>query len=76
MFYFNLDDGQIDLDQRGINFPDIPAARAEAVSTLADRLHDSNVRSLLTGKPWRLWVTSQPGGKGIVLFELQITAVN
>ena len=43
MFYFNLDDGQIDLDQRGINFPDIPAARAEAVSTLADRLHDSNV---------------------------------
>ena len=76
MFYFNLDDGEIDLDQRGINLPDIPAARAEAVSTLADRLRDSNVRTLLTGKPWRLWVTSQPGGKGIVLFDLQIAAVN
>ncbi len=76
MFYFNLDNGKIDLDQLGIDLPDMAAARAEAVSTLADRLRDSNVTTLLGGKPWRLWVTSQPGGKGITLFDLQITATN
>jgi hypothetical protein len=76
MFYFNLDNGAINLDQVGIDLPDLAAARAEAVSTLADRLCDSNVSSLLRGKPWRLWVTNQPGGKGITLFDVQITATD
>ena len=66
MFYFNLDNGKIDLDQLGIDLPDMAAARAEAVSTLADRLRDSNVTTLLGGKPGGYGSPANPAAKELL----------
>jgi hypothetical protein len=74
VFYFHFQNGEVILDQVGIDLPDMPAVRTEAIATLADTLRDGNVSTLLGGKPWRLWVTDQPGGKGKTLFAIQITA--
>jgi hypothetical protein len=74
MYYFNSDNSAVTLDNVGVDLADMTAARAEAVSTLADILRDGNLGTLLGGKPWRVWVTDQPGSKGDTLFAVQVTA--
>ncbi len=74
MYYFNLDNSAVTLDDIGVDLADNAAMRTEAVSTLGEALRDGNVATLLHGKPWRLWVTDQPSGGGETLFTLQVVA--
>ena len=74
MFYFHVSDGATNLDRDGTDLPDLAAAQAEAVATIADILHDGNVNFLWAGKPLRVWVTDQPNESGKVLFTLNVTA--
>jgi hypothetical protein len=74
-YYFNLKDGRLSLDEEGIEFPDIHAARKEAVRYSGEVLRDGAGESLWAGEPWRLWVTDAPGGKGNTFFTLSFSAV-
>ena len=74
-YYFNLKDGRLSLDQKGSEFPDIHAARKEAVRYSGEVLRDGAGASLWAGEPWQLWVTDEPNGKGNTHFTLSFSAV-
>jgi hypothetical protein len=76
MFYFHFENGSASFDSDGLELPDMPAVRAEAVATVADILRDSKLDSLWRGMPLRLWVTDKPNGQGKVLFVLNINATS
>jgi hypothetical protein len=72
--YFHFQNGHTSLDHDGVNLPDLAAARAEAVETIATILHEDSVDTLWNGQPLRLWVTEGPGGTGKTLFALRVTS--
>jgi hypothetical protein len=73
-YYFNLKDGRTVLDKEGTEFPDIHAARREAVRYGGEILRDGADESLWKSEPWRLWVTDQPNGEGKTFFALNFSA--
>ena len=73
-YYFNLKDGRESLDDVGSEFPDIHAARREAVRYSGEVLRDGGA-SLWEGSSWQLWVTDEPSGKGKTFFTLNFSAV-
>ena len=73
-YYFNIDDGHRTIDNEGSELPDLQAAREEALTTSGDTLRDGGGPHLWNGRPWRLWVTDQPGGAGKTLFTLHFSA--
>ena len=73
-YFFNVDDGRTSVDTVGSEHPDLQAAREEALVTSADLLRDGGGPDLWSGKPWRMWVTDQPGGAGKTLFTLRFSA--
>ena len=75
VLYFHFDDSFAVLDSCGVDLPDTAAVRAEAIATIADILRDGDVRALWDGRPFRLWVTDQPAGKGATLFALHVRAI-
>jgi hypothetical protein len=74
-YYFHLNDGHESLDDLGSEFPDIQAARREAVKYSGEVLRDGAGGSLWQGEPWKCWVTDQPDGKGKTFFTLNFSAV-
>jgi len=72
-YYFHVDDGELSVDSDGVVLPNLASAKVEAVRACADMLRDAP-GALASGKPWRLWVTDQPGGLGNTLFTIQISA--
>jgi hypothetical protein len=73
-YYFNLKDGRVLLDQDGSEFPDIHAARKEAVRYSGEVLRDGAGEALWAGELWKLWVTDEPNGKGNTFFTLTFSA--
>jgi hypothetical protein len=73
-YYFNIDDGHTTIDHEGSELSDLQAAREEAIETCSDTLRDGGGPYLWSGKPWRMWVTDQPGGAGKTLFTLYFSA--
>ena len=69
-YYFNIEDGHRTIDNEGSELPDLQAARDEALITSGETLRDGCGPHLWDGKPWRMWVTDQPGGAGNTLFTL------
>jgi len=74
-YHFNLKDGRLSLDDDGSEFPDIHAARKEALRYSTEVLRNEASDSLWDGEPWQLWVTDQPGGRGNTFFTLNFFAV-
>ncbi len=73
-YYFHIEEYGNTLDDEGIELYDREAARDEAVRTSSGILRDGAGPHFWGGKPWRLWVTDQPGGLGKTLFSIQISA--
>ena len=73
-YYFHTEENGVTLDDEGTELYDHAAARDEAVFTSSGILRDSGGPDFWSGKPWRLWVTDQPGGLGNTLFTIQISA--
>jgi hypothetical protein len=73
-YYFHIEENGTTLDDEGTELYDREAARNEAVFTSSGILRDSGGPHFWSGKPWRLWVTDQPGGLGKTLFTIQISA--
>lgn len=71
--YFHFQSSSTNLDHDGVDLPDIDAARAEAVETIATILREDAVDTLCSGHSLRLWVTEGPGGTGKTLFALRVT---
>jgi len=65
----------LSLDDDGSEFPDIHAARKEALRYSTEVLRNEASDSLWDGEPWQLWVTDQPGGGGNTFFTLNFFAV-
>ena len=59
-FYFHIEDDQTHIDQIGVELPDLPTARDEAVRAAGQILRNGAAKSLWSGKPWRMWVTESP----------------
>jgi uncharacterized protein DUF6894 len=75
-YYFHLENGQILLDEAGVELRDIAAAQNEALRASGDILKSgSRVNAALwNGTPWRLWVTDEPNGEGKTFFTLRLSA--
>jgi hypothetical protein len=73
-YFFNVDEDDPSIDHEGTELADIKAARDEAIKLTGGMLRNGSGSSLWGGKPWRLWVTDQPGGAGKTLFTLQFSA--
>jgi hypothetical protein len=74
-YYFHVEDDQTDVDELGVELPNLETARNEAVRTAGEILRDGAAKSLWTGKPWRMWVTQSPAPSGFELFSLWFSAM-
>ena len=72
-FFFHVEDGATFLDADGIDFPDLKAARDEAIRATAEILREIP-NAIHKGDPIRIWVTDQPRGEGAKLFALRVAA--
>jgi hypothetical protein len=59
-YYFHVEDDRREIDQIGVELPDLQAARQEAVRAASEILRDGGGQALWSGKPWRMWVTEVP----------------
>jgi hypothetical protein len=71
-YYFHLSNGHTTLDQDGIDLPDLPSVRKEAVRAFRELLHLGSSDALWTGDPWRVWVTDQPNTSGLTILTLEL----
>jgi hypothetical protein len=73
-YYFHVEDHHTTLDQVGVELQDIKVARQEALQAAGDMLRNGAGTSVWEGKPFRMWVTDQPGGEGQTFFTLYFSA--
>ncbi|MEA2993226.1 MAG: hypothetical protein QOD40_2146 [Alphaproteobacteria bacterium] len=73
-YFFNVEDGKRLLDDTGEDLPNLVAAQDAAMRTTLDLLKGSFKERVWNGKPWRIWVTDEPLGKGKTLLTLCFTA--
>ena len=73
-FYFHIEDDQTHIDQIGVELPDLPTARDEAVRAAGQILRNGAAKSLWSGKPWRMWVTLSPFVAEKPLFVIRFSA--
>jgi hypothetical protein len=72
-YYFHIEDDRTQIDHIGVELPDLEAAREEAVGAAAQLLPNGDAKSLLSGKPWRMWVTQSPFAAEKPLFVLRFS---
>ena len=72
-YYFNLKDGRESLDDVGSEFPDIHAARREAVRYSGDVLRDGAGEEIWAGEIWKLGSPTNRA-KGNTFFTLNLSA--
>ena len=72
LYHFNIEDGAAYPDVEGTEYPDLEAARTEAVRRSGALLRD-NSRSFWGGNGWKLIVTD---AAGMVMFTLYFLAVS
>jgi hypothetical protein len=75
-YYFHLEDGQVLLDDTGLELRDIAAAQNEALLASGNiiRLGLDATATLWKGTPLRMWVTDKPNGEGNTFFTLLFSA--
>lgn len=72
LYHFNVEDGVVYPDLEGSEFPDLEAARTEAVRRSGTLLRD-NAMSFWGGHGWKLVVTD---ASGMIMFTLHFLAVS
>jgi uncharacterized protein DUF6894 len=70
IYHFNVHDGRDYPDREGSSFPDLSAARAEAVQRVADLLKQG-AHGFWGGRPWHMDVAD---ASGLTLFTLMFLA--
>jgi uncharacterized protein DUF6894 len=70
LFFFHVRDGTFDGD--GVEFPDLEAARREAIVACGELLREV-LAAIWNGDSVRLWVTDRPDGQGNTLYSLNIS---
>ena len=73
-YYFHVEDAHTEIDEVGVELPNLEAARNEAVRTAGEILRDGAAKNLWGGKPWRMWVTQSPSPSETELFSLWFSA--
>ena len=73
-YYFHIEDSRTEIDQVGMELPDLQAAREEAVRAAGELLRNGAGKGLWSGKPWRMWVTQSPPPGAKTLFSLRFSA--
>jgi hypothetical protein len=75
-YYFHLENGQILLDDAGLELRDIAAAQNNALRASSEmfKAGPRATATLWNGTPWRMWVTDKPNGEGKTLFTLRFSA--
>lgn len=71
-YYFNIADGEIILDAHGSELPNLAAARKEALKACREMV--TGPPHFWEGKPWTIWVTDEPGGRGKTLLKIEVAA--
>ena len=72
LFFFHVRDGSTTFDGDGVEFPDVEAARREAIVACGKLLREVPA-AIWNGDSVRLWVTDQPDGQGNTLYSLNIS---
>ena len=72
-YYFNFEDGEIALDDEGMEFADFGDVKTEALRTMVDMLRDLQGPKFWLGEGCRLWVTDQPSAGGDTLLTLTVS---
>ena len=72
LYHFNVEDGRAYPDLEGTEYPDLDAARTEAVRRSGTLLRDNAV-SFWGGHGWKLIVTDHGG---MIMFTLHFLAVS
>ena len=72
LFFFHVRDGSTTFDGDGVEFPDVEAARREAIVACGELLREVPA-AIWNGDSVRLWVTDQPDGQGNTLYSLNIS---
>jgi hypothetical protein len=75
-YYFNITDGRMSIDDDGQELSGLDDARKLAIEHSGEILKDGAGADLWAGKPWMMWVTDAPGGKGRTIFTLSFTATD
>jgi hypothetical protein len=73
-YFFHVEDHHTSFDEDGIELPGIEVARQQALQAAGDMLRDGAGTSVWDGKPFRMWVTDQPDGRGTTFFTLWFSA--
>jgi hypothetical protein len=73
-YYFHVEDHHTTLDETGVDLPSLEEARREALQAAGDMLRNGAGTSVWDGKPFRMWVTDQPQGRGKTFFTLRFSA--
>jgi hypothetical protein len=75
-YYFHLQNGELTLDDTGLQLRDVAAAQTEALRASGDLMRGGPraTATLWDGTPWRMWVTDQPNGEGTTFFTLRFSA--
>ena len=75
-YYIHVEDHHSTLDDTGVEFPTLADARLEALRAAGELLRNGAGTSVWDGKPFRMWCTDQPNGKGRTLFSLYFAALD
>ena len=75
-YYFHLENGELLLDDAGVELRDIAAAQSEALRAGGEIIKSGPrvTATLWNGVPWRMWVTDKPNGEGTTFFTLRLSA--
>jgi hypothetical protein len=74
-YYFHLKDGEVLLDDEGLELGSLAAVRKEAVQSSIDLLKGAPRRSeFWAGEPWMLWVTDGPNGAGNTVLAISFSS--
>jgi hypothetical protein len=75
-YYFHLENGQILLDDTGVELRDIAAAQIQALRASSElfKAGPGATATLWNGTPWRMWVIDKPNGEGKTFFTLRFSA--
>ncbi len=70
-YFFNVHDGRSDLDQNGVELPDLAAAKIEGIRFAGVLIHE-NAACIATNWQWRIEVADETG---LVLLRMDFSYV-
>jgi hypothetical protein len=76
LHYFHISNGHTTFDDHGTDVSTIKDVRRVAMRAAYELLNLGYDDRLWDGKPWRVWVTDQPGGAGRTIATIEMSGTS